>query len=115
MRMMGSRVFAIMVVVAGMLLLGNLPEASAECGVNFSVLYAECRNSFQDDGPPPSTQCCDQLRKVDQECARAYVDGRPGIEQRSGIDFDRAVAVTRACGINIPPYPAPAPSPQSGD
>ncbi|CAJ1971449.1 unnamed protein product [Sphenostylis stenocarpa] len=86
--MMGSRVFAIMVVVAGMLLLGNLPEASAQCG---------------DNGPPPSTQCCDQLRKIDQNCARAYADG-------SGINFDRAVAVSRACGIYVPPYPAPGSS-----
>jgi len=105
---MGKREFALMMVmVGGILVLGNLPGTSAQCGGNFTEIFERCGEFFRVDGPTqPSEECCDELREqnIDINCACAYINSRPpGIGPRNGIDLNRTVSVTRDCGIPLPP------------
>jgi len=104
---MGNRAFALMVMVGAVLVLGNLPGISAQCGGNFTAIFEQCEVFFREDGPrEPSTECCDELQRqnIDTNCACAYIASRPpGIGPRNGIDLNRTVYVTRACGIPLSP------------
>ncbi|BAT80667.1 hypothetical protein LR48_Vigan07g026200 [Vigna angularis] len=128
---MGKREFALMVMFAGILVLGNLQEASAQCGGNFSAVFAQCEQFYRENGPTePSLECCQELKRqnIDLQCACDYIASRPpGIGPRNGIDLNRTVSVSRACGIQIPPglrcgdfiippnpAPYPAPPPEEG-
>ncbi|XP_014502913.1 non-specific lipid-transfer protein 7-like [Vigna radiata var. radiata] len=114
---MGKREFALMVMFAGILVLGNLQEAS---------------QFYREDGPTePSPECCEELKRqnIDQQCACDYIASRPpGIGPRNGIDLNRTVSVSRDCGIYVPaglrcgdfiippsPAPYPAPPPEEGN
>lgn len=103
---MGKREFALMVMFAGILVLGNLQEASAQCGGNFSAVFAQCEQFYREDGPTePSPECCEELKRqnIDQQCACDYIASRPpGIGPRNGIDLNRTVSVSRDCGIYVP-------------
>ncbi|QCE01763.1 hypothetical protein DEO72_LG7g3063 [Vigna unguiculata] len=123
---MGKREFALMVTVGAVLVVVNLQGASAQCGGNLSAIFEQCQEFYRPDGPTePSPECCAELREqnIDQQCACDYIASRPpGIGPRNGIELNRTVFVSRACGIDVPaglqcgdftvpPYPAPSSAP----
>ncbi|TKY57342.1 pectinesterase 55 [Spatholobus suberectus] len=92
-----------MLVVAGIVVRGNLPagiSAQTECGGDFSSIITTCNAFFQKQGPeiPPSQRCCEVLKNVDVPCLCKYIT--PPIEAQ--ISVEKAIYVARTCGCSVP-------------
>ncbi|KAJ1383398.1 Bifunctional inhibitor/plant lipid transfer protein/seed storage helical domain [Sesbania bispinosa] len=95
--------FAMLVLVASILVLENLPSTSAqfECVSHYETVVTECVKYVSKKKPqtPPSKACCDSVKDANATCLCNYVT--PLLEKL--ISVDKAFFVGKTCKVKLPP------------
>ena len=99
---MAARCLAIaMLVVASIVVLGNMAGVSAQCEDKIPDIMTHCEQFVTKEGPkiPPSDDCCAVLKDTDIPCLCKHIT--PPVE--AVISMDKAIYVARTCGCSVPP------------
>ncbi|KAJ1435959.1 Bifunctional inhibitor/plant lipid transfer protein/seed storage helical domain [Sesbania bispinosa] len=97
--------FSMLVFVATILVLHNLPSTSAqgECGGDIASVITECVGYIGRNAQkiPPSPKCCWALKGANITCFCKYITLNPWIEHT--IDVKKGIDVAKTCGCKLPP------------